>query len=435
MYKRILAGLAVFGQFLALFPFAVTVECVGFGEAVWWHYLAMYGGFGVFYAVGRAAACWALGGGFSKKTKPFVMFVSRIGVIVPAAAFCVLTGLLGGHSGLYVYYLPGAATAYYAGYLSARKDYSEIFTRGWFAAFFAAAVVAALLIGANLDKDIISLGMTQLCVSFGVMMITAAILTNQTNIDVQTRQRAGGKAVLPKGVRSYNALLIGGTGAAAVGLCLFAKPIASGIAELFKLLGRWILSLLRENDSTANYDYMSDGSDGQIDYSQNDNALAQLLIYVLVIAMAVLAIKFRRQIWAFIKEIFSPLFKVNDDVTSSPFVDEFSASTDLRMRSRVSGSGERELLRKYRKESDPVKKYRLGYGLFLLRLKRSAFPALPTDTTTAHYGKGGAAFGERIDKAALRGMIEQYDRVRYGEEAPDSAALERLDKVLESINR
>ena len=115
MYKPILTALAVFGQFLALFPFIVTAECVGFAEPCWWHYFAMYGGFAAFYLCGRLLSCWANRGGFSRKVKPFVMFVSRVGVIVPTAVFCIAGGILGAHSGLFMYYLPGAIEAYFAG--------------------------------------------------------------------------------------------------------------------------------------------------------------------------------------------------------------------------------------------------------------------------------------------------------------------------------
>lgn len=434
MFKRVLTALAVFGQFLALFPFVVTAECVGFGEPCWWHYFAMYGGFTAFYLFGRLLSCWANGGGFSRKVKPFVMFVSRIGVIVPAAVFCVAAALLGAHTGLFMYYLPGAVTAYYAGYLAVGKDYSEIFTRGWFAVFFVAAVLAAFLIGFTRDDVIITAGMTQLCVSFGVMMITAAVLTNQTNIDVQTRQRAGGHAVLPEGVRSYNALLIGGTGALIVGLCLFAKPIAGGISALFRLIAGWILGLIRGGGEMDAADGgMDENTAGQMDYFQNSNQFAQLLVYLLVIGLLVLAVRFRRQIWAFIKEIFAPLFRVKDDVSSMPFVDEFSDSADKRVSRTASARNERDLLKRYRRETDPVLKYREGYELFLMRLGRSAFPHLPTDTTTVHCGKGGKAFGERIHAAQLEGMVQQYDRVRYGGEVPDNAALEQLDSLLNEI--
>lgn len=78
-------------------------------------------------------------------------------------------------------------------------------------------------------------------------------------------------------------------------------------------------------------------------------------------------------------------------------------------------------------------KYREGYELFLMRLGRSAFPQLPTDTTTIHCDKGGMAFGERITNSRIEVMVKQYDRVRYGGEVPDSAALEQLDTLLKEI--
>lgn len=434
MYERILTALAIFGQFLALFPFVVTAEAAGFGGYTWWHYFVMYAGAAGFWLSGRLLSCWAKGGGFSRKVKPFVMFLSRVGVIVPGAVFCVIGGLTGAHTGLYLYFLPGCIAAYYAGYLAVGKDYSDIFTRGWFAVYFVAAVISAILVGFTHDDGIISAGMAQLCVSFGVMMITAAILTNQTNIDMQTRQRSGNHAVLPRGVRSYNAKLIGLTGAVIVGACLFAKPLGSALGDLLKMLLGFLLSLIHGSGEEGLEDGdMSENTAEQFDYDINSNALAQLFIYVLVIVFVVLAVKYRRQIWAFIKSIFAPLFRVNIEEPSSPFVDEFSASTDKRSGSRSLGRSERDLLKSYRRETDPVLKYRRGYELFLSVLGRSAFPQLPTDTTTVHCGKGEKAFCERIDSERLEEMIKQYDRVRYGGEIPDSRSLEQLDRILSEI--
>ena len=434
MYERILTALAVFGQFLAMFPFVVTAESVGFGEYVPWHYFALYGVLAVFYCCGRLLSCWANGGGFSRRVKPFVMFLSRIGFIVPTVAFCVIGAIIGAHTGLYMYFLPGCIMEYFAGYLAVGKGYSEIFTRGWFAVFFVASVLAAVLTGFTNDKYIISVGMTQLCIAFGVMMITAAILTNQTNIDTQTRQRAGGNSVLPKGVRSYNALLITGAGALVVGMCLFAKPLAGAVMTLIKLLIRWLLSAFHGSEDTEPDDGgMDENTAEQMDYFQGTNAFAQLFIYALVIGMIILAVKFRRQIWEFIKDIFAPLFKVNVQEQSQPFIDEFSSSTDLRQRSRDNARNEKDLLKKYRRETDPVLKFRKGYELFLMKLGRSAFPQLPTDTTTAHRSKGGMAFGARISEQHIGEMVRQYDRVRYGGKIPDSEALEQLDRLLNEI--
>ncbi len=432
MHERILRALAVFGQFLALFPFVALAEGVGFGEYVWWHYAAMYGAVAAFYLSGRLLGCWANGGGFSRKIKPLVMFLSRTGFVVPSAVFCVVCGVCGFHTGLYLYLLPGCIAGYFGGYLSAGKGYGDIFSRGWFAAFFTAAVIAAILLGFTRNDALYSGGIAQLCVCFGIMIITAAILTNQTNIDLQTRQRSGG-AVLPKGTRSYNAWLIAAGGAAVIGLCLFAKPLAEGIMFLIRCVVRWLISLIRGGEADAVEDgEMDENTVGQIDYALNENPFAQLLWYLLAAGLIFLAVKFRRQIWSFIRDIFAPLFKIPVQEEAAPFVDEFSDSEDVRVSSRERRRNERELQKRYRRETDPVQKYRAGYELFLTRLSESPFPRLSTDTTTVHGDKGGKAFAARIS-GSLDSMIEVYNRVRYGGGIPDNEELEQLDRILRQI--
>ena len=195
MHKKLLMVLAVLCQFLVLFPFLVMSEGIGFGEFVWWHYAAMYAAAAGFWAVGRLLRGWASGAGLSKRGRGWAGFLSRVGFVAPGAAFCVVCGLMGLHSGLYLYLLPGCIAAYYGGSLSVGRDYSEVFSSGWFGVYFVAAVIAAVLLSFTHNDFICSAGMTQLCVSFGALIIGAAVLTNQTNIDVQTRQRAGGRAV------------------------------------------------------------------------------------------------------------------------------------------------------------------------------------------------------------------------------------------------
>ena len=123
MHKKLLMVLAVLCQFLVLFPFLVMSEGIGFGEFVWWHYAAMYAAAAGFWAVGR---------------------------------------LMGLHSGLYLYLLPGCIAAYYGGSLSVGSDYSEVFSSGWFGVYFVAAVIAAVLLSFTNNDFICSAGMTQL---------------------------------------------------------------------------------------------------------------------------------------------------------------------------------------------------------------------------------------------------------------------------------
>ena len=300
--------------------------------------------------------------------------------------------------------------------------------------YFVAAVIAAVLLSFTHNDFICSAGMTQLCVSFGALIIGAAVLTNQTNIDVQTRQRAGGRAVLPAGVRRSNALMIAVVGAVILALFLFAKPFGNAMLECIKAVVRFLLSLLnRGREDVDDDNELAENTSDVIDYTTNENPYADLLMFLLAAGIVFLVVKFRRQIWGFIREIFAPLFKEPVREEPAPFFDEVSSSGDAKYASRSSARTERELLKKYRRETDPAMKYREGYELFLMRLGRSAFPQLPTDTTTLHTDKGGKAFGGRVPEEEISGMVRTYDRVRYGGEIPDNNELEQLDRLLDDI--
>ena len=434
MQEKILSALAVLCQFLTLYPAVVVTEGAAFGKFVWWHYFAMYAVIALFYISGRALGQWSSRAGLSRKAKPWAMFLARTGFILPGALFCVVGGLCGLHAGVFLYLLPGCVAGYFGGYLSAGKGYSDIFTRGWFAVYFVLAVVAAFLLNFTHDEAVINSGMTQLSASFIILIAGAAVLTNQTNIDMQTRQRAGGKAVLPAGVRSYNAKLIAGAAGLIAALCLFARPIAGGIFSLLKMLIQWLISLLNRNSADDPQDgFMDENTADDFDFPVNENPLFQLLIYVLIGVLIFLAIRFRRQIWAFIKELFQPLFRLPVQESQQPFIDEFSDSTQRGISGREQRRTERGLVRRYRRESDPALKFRAGYELYLVRLGASAFPHLPTDTTTVHSDKGERAFGERLENGEVSRMVRTYDRVRYGGETPDNEDLAELDRILTEI--
>lgn len=436
MQNRILSAMAVICQFLALFPFVLVTEGIGFGEYVWWHYAVFYAAIAAFYGCGRLLGTWASHGGFSRKTKPWAVFLSRIGFIVPTAAFIVFCAVLELHSGLYMYLLPGCIVGYFGGYLSAGKGYSDVFTRGWFAVFFVAALISAIMLNFTMNKPLISSGMAQLCTMFGVLIVATAVLTNQTNIDIQTRQRGGGRALLPKGTRSYNAWLIAVVGAVLIGLFLFSEPLAGLLFKGIQAFMRWLLSLFRSGEQIDSDGVeMAENTADKMEYYANESPIGDLLMLLLAALIVFLIVKFRRQIWAFFKEIFSPLFKAQEQEEAVPFYDEFSSSTDERMSSRERRRTERELYRRYRRETDPVMKYREGYEIFLVRLGMSPFPQLTTDTTTIHSDKGEKAFGGQVPDSRLDGMVLVYNRVRYGGEIPSEQELEELDRIINTITR
>ena len=436
MYDRILYALAVFCQFLSLFPFLVLTEGIGFGEYVPWHYAVFYAAVGAFWLCGRLLGVCANNRGLSRRGKAWAVFFARIGFLAPTAGFIAVCASLGLHSGLYLYLLPGCIGGYYGGYMSTGRGYSDVFTRGWFAVYFVAAFISAGLLSFTHDKALSSAGMTQLCVGFGGLIILAAVLTNQTNIDMQTRQRSGGRAVLPKGTRSYNALLIAGVGIFVVGLFLLTEPaarlITSGIGALF----RWLLSLLNQDGQADLLEgEMQDNTAEDMEYYINESPFADLLMLLFWGLIVFLIIKFRRQIWGFFREIFAPLFKAPPQDAPQPFVDELSSSGYTQTSAREQRRTQRELYRRYRRETDPVMKFRQGYELFLATLKQTPFPQLATDTTTIHSDKGEKAFCSRISEPELDGMVQIYNRVRYGGEVPQPQELEALDRIIDAIIR
>ncbi|MBQ9948511.1 MAG: hypothetical protein IJO91_08995, partial [Oscillospiraceae bacterium] len=204
MNNTALRSISVFAQLLSVFPFVVLCEGVGFGRYVWWHYIAFFLVYAVFYAWGKLCASWALNPGHSRTFKPKAIFLSRAAVIVPIIAYVLVCATFEFSSALYLYALPAAIIMFSGGHRTAGKEYSDIFTRGWFALFFVSAVISSVIIWFTKKEELTVWGNFQLCFAFGLLIVISAVLTNQTNIDTCTHQRDSQRASLPKGLRGYN---------------------------------------------------------------------------------------------------------------------------------------------------------------------------------------------------------------------------------------
>lgn len=435
---KILSVAAVFGQFAALFPFAVLMCGIGVNGYELWIYLAAYAVWAIFYIAGRFLGKLAheleLSGKPSKRAQPVVLFLSRIAIIIPVAAF-IFTVLAAKITTLtFFYVLPGGVIAYFGAHGSTAKGYSDVFSRGWFALYFVAAIIAAIMLWSTHEDELAAPGIFQLCVGFALIILLSALLANQTNIDVCTKQRAGGKSVLPGGLRRYNAMLITVICSATIGLFLFARPLAELVKLLISLVGRGVLYVFESLGSLLNVtdDYVTpdpaSGSVGDIVPSEPASILANVLFMLLMIGMLAVIFLLRKQIWNALKNFFEPLFRKGKEASDVPFYDEFLVSDAKKLSPRARRRAERELIRQYRRETDPSRRYRFGYALFLIRLGRTNQPPMPVDTTTVHREKGESAF-ER-DLGELSGV---YNRVRYGEAAPTAEELARQEQLLATL--
>lgn len=429
MNKRLLKGMAVVCRMLSIFPFAVLTEA-SMGEFVWWHYPVFFVVTALFYAVGYLAGKIIAVAHFPKNVKPLAVFSSKAAVLLPILAFILITQRLELSSMLYIYALPAGIISYYSGYRAYGQEYGDLFSMGWFGLFFVAAVVTCMILNFSNVPELYSSAVRQLCAVFGVMTVLASLLANQTNIDQRTRQRSAGKSVLPNGLRGYNAMLIAGISAAIVALFMTAKPLAAMIVKGIAALVGIILALIRDYGPKMEYDsYIEgDGAVGEL-VESSDNSFFTIMWSLAAIFALIMIIRFRRQILGFFKELFAPLFRESRREAPQPFADEITDTLSKFDCARSRRRSEQRLMRQFRKEPDPRKRYRLGYGLFMLRLSRSAFPPLLSDTTSVHSQKGVSAF-QRED---IEDMVRVYNAVRYGDKIPAPEQLEAQRKLIEEL--
>ena len=427
MTNRTLCAAAALCQLLTLFPFAVLCEGAGFGEYVWWHYIVFFACAAVFRVLGALCGAWTAHGAFSRRTKPLAVFASRAAVVVPSAGLCAAAAALGLNSGVYIFVLPACIIAFFGGRRSVDLEYSDVFSRGWFAMYFVAGVVASIILWFVPEKSVSSSGTFQLCVVFGVLTVAAAVLANQTNIDMRTRQRSSGE--LPRGLRRYNAAVIAGVSALTVGLFLFTKPLAGLVSDGVKALIALVLSLLRAREEVPPEEQSPLSGGGHLEVPMGDNSVYSLLNVLVVGALITLAIRFHREIFGFLRDLFAPLFRENAAPEPLPFADEVTDIAGERSLSRSRRRREQALLKRYRRESDPAARFCLGYALFLCRLSRTSFAQTASDTTTIHAQKGEQAFRSgRIKQLALI-----YDDVRYGGKKPTEQELAFEESLLREL--
>lgn len=427
-------ALAYLAQLTALFPFAVIYEALALETLVVWH-------FAVIYAVwiGFGLAGWLAGllleslgkRRLPKKLVPVVNFLGKSCVVLPLAAF-VLVGIRTDiHGGAFVYLLPAAVLSYYGGERSVGKGYSDIFTKGWFALFVTAALLATFILAVTKATEVSAAAAWLMCPAFGVVALLSAVLANQTNIDSRTKQRSYGKAVLPAGLRRYNTALVLIIFTLTLGVFLFSRQLGALIRVVISAIVKAAMYLterlselfrpVRENPPPVE-------SGEPISAPVSETHAADIVTVLLIVLLIVLVIVFRKQIAAAIKGFFATLFRSRRRESDMPFADEITFSEAKQPSARERRKAERDLARQYARETVPERKFRLGYALFLTELNNTSHKPRPSDTTDDHREKGEAAFG-----GSLAALAETYNNVRYGDIPPTAEELAAQNDFLGRI--
>lgn len=431
-----LTMLAYVGQFAALFPFVTAFEVLGAGAFVVWHFPLFYGIWLAFWTLGILIGILIRRmenrRKVSKKLLPFMYFLAKVGFLLPAAIFITVCVWLRTGTAVCFFALLGGIAIYYGGSLFVGRPYSEIFSKAWFMLYTVAAVTFTVLFSLSENKQAAPRGKFLLCAGFAVIVLFSAVIINQANVDACTNQRDRGRAVLPWGLRRYNALLGAGVFVVALGLFAFAGPIAAFFRSIIGALIQAFVYIVKffDRDESGSEPSTSMPEEENVELVQPDGVFSDAAVNISAIILVVLLFIFREPIIAGIKNFFSFLFKKKNRGNNSPFADEITKSSVKPPSGRMKKKAERELERRYSREASPNRRYRLGYALFLTRLSRTDAPPDPADTTDVHREKGESAF-----KESLRGMSETYAMVRYADVQPTEEELSAQSEFLRRIRK
>lgn len=433
-YSKIFTALALIGQLAALFPFAVMSVAVGGEAPELWRFAVIFAIWALFRFFGFTAGSLAekiKDGKASPKIHPLINFTARLACVIPLAAFIAACAVFSLPSALYFYTLPPSVAIYFGGYGSVGRSYSDVFTKGWFAVY----PISALLLSVMLSAGDVSAPWAGGALSAGlaIEILLFVVIANQANIDKCTNRRDAGKAALPRGLRRYNAVIVIAIFALSLGLFIFARPLGQllmtavvaviGVVLLIiEFLGKIFTRSEAFDEKLTDSGSRLTSLSARLGVSSND-----IFIALVVIVAVVLIIAFRNQIWSAFKRAFAAAFKNRDKRFDTPYVDEISTSQP-NTKKRAMKKAERELAKKYTRETSPALRYRLGYALFLARLRHTQNPPAPSDTTEIHRQKAEKAWNVDLSE-----LSKTYDRVRYGDAVPTAAELEREEELLKSL--
>ena len=255
---------------------------------------------------------------------------------------------------------------------------------------------------------------------------------------------------LPKGILKYNRSLLGVIGTVVLILVVFRGFIGNflwgTVRTVIKLAGKvylWFAGLFTgEEQDSSDLDDNVDESAGTLSYEQNE-LLTLVCTVILLVILLFLVIRFRdriyRLIYGIIKGIITALGNIFGRSRERQQVfyeggytdcyEEIGRAEMKQLRAKSGGFRWKRELRRYRKMSFGAEKYRMGYSLLLYRLSQNGVAVSEWSTPQEVYA---AVPDAHPSKSELFAVTECYERVRYGEEFPDSRAFEQLDRLLMS---
>lgn len=205
----------------------------------------------------------------------------------------------------------------------------------------------------------------------------------------------------------------------------FAGFGAKWLWELAKAIIRFLLSLFVGVEPIKT-EYDTDLGEPDFYVQEKENILIQIIAFIIIITAIIL---FMKPMIKAIKEAIDSLLKKlgrgRETVEAADYVDIYESNE----KSNNNRNLFKKLLKEYKREKDPDKKFRLGYMAFMVRIGERTEKNNPSDTVRIHLGKG-----RRItDYENLEKVVNTYCGLRYDGRSPDRQEQEMMKDLLKAI--
>ena len=403
-----------------VFPVLFSFDINTYGNMSAFRILYYYGTGAVIFGLGYLCASAA------KVHRKLRIPFRILGGLTFAAGFVSL--VIGG-DGAMVFALGACCIfAFFIGERAAYKNFADMFPLTALAFYIVLTIGCYIFVRVAANEAINAAAADIVVGAFAAEFTAAALLVNQSGIFDRANMRRETRASLPKGLTAYNAALILGFTGTGLLLCVFRSQISWLLEKIAYIIVKAIWAFMQLfNAEPMAIETPGEGEIGTgLMFYEYPWYFAEAFAIISLIALAVI---FRRHILNAIKAFFARLgafFSGRPEESLHPeFIDVFENYSSGSRRT-ASPDSIYSLRRKYRSETDPVRKFRLGYRIVLYRIKAVNNRLSPADTVSVQYRRGAEQFGDDLAAA-----VSEYEKVRYNDTVPDDEALAGIEKLVD----
>ncbi|MBP3335060.1 MAG: hypothetical protein J6L61_02795 [Ruminiclostridium sp.] len=438
----IMKCVAALAMLLIPLPPMFVFEVAAFSGFVLWHYLIYYAVAGAVTASGYLAMSIR-----SSRHTPKTIFLSNMLIVGFGAAIVILVAVISsvinnvlGENGFGVFnfclaFMPAVLVWYLLGLSLEKNKFDEVFTPVWLGIYLVGTFMCYIFCCVmSEDKAYLNDSKNKIAVLLVVMALLTVLLINQSNIQSQIDRRRNTNLIVPKGLKLYNAKLIGIVGGIILAALLLKDYVAAGLTWLvqmtLKIIDAMIFNIRFQQTDPITGD---DTKIPDIDIIQAEQSGKDIFVYVIILTALVLLIVFRKKIWAFIRKAakrFFGKYSVDDNTVNEydDYTDSYE-TLDIKQEKIVRES-EKDCLKRYRKTKDSTEKFRLGYRLYAMWLSCRS-----TEDISAMTVEQQESVSDKLYHGTgnIKAFGNNYNKVRYDDRQATENDIRLSDSLIDEL--